>query len=190
MSGCSRRSRTQRRGGFIAYHDRPPARNQPKITILIPTFNHAHILAEWLDSIPDQTLAAVRILVVNDSSTAHTREILDIYEGKIDYLETPKVGKNSAINKVLEKTIRVYLWIFDDDDVALPEALERLVEPLQKGSDYGFSYCHPPASLEGTDSTKGMLKNTILVLFRKVGEKYLKLGLAEVSREDVWRGPG
>lgn len=116
------------------------AESHPKITVLIPTFNRAHFLEECLDSILAQTLSATQILVVNDSSTDHTRDVLRPYLEKIDYLETPQVGKPSAINRGLERTVGDYVWIFDDDDVAVPDALERLVEPLEKTPEYGFSY--------------------------------------------------
>ncbi|OHB67943.1 MAG: hypothetical protein A2Y77_17345 [Planctomycetes bacterium RBG_13_62_9] len=55
-------------------------------------------------------------------------------------METAQVGKPAAINAGLEKVAGDYLWIFDDDDVALPEALDRLVEPLERHPEHGFSY--------------------------------------------------
>ena len=44
----------------------------PQITILVPTFNRAHFIAECLDSLLNQTLAASQIIVVNDGSEDHT----------------------------------------------------------------------------------------------------------------------
>ncbi len=112
----------------------------PSITVLVPTFNRGHFLAECLDSLLSQTLPAIQILVVNDGCTDHTQKVLKPYQNKIEVLETAQIGKPSAINAGLEKVRGEYLWIFDDDDVALTDALERFVRPLENDSQCGFSY--------------------------------------------------
>jgi glycosyltransferase involved in cell wall biosynthesis len=108
----------------------------PTITVVVPTFNRADFLAECLDSLLAQTLAASQIVVVNDGSTDDTCRVLGPYMDEIEYFETPHVGKPSAIKRATGE----YLWIFDDDDVALPDAHERLVKPLEEHPEYGFSY--------------------------------------------------
>ena len=110
------------------------------ITVLIPTFNRAKYIGECLDSIFSQTMPATQIIVVDDGSSDNTKEILKPYMGEIEYLYLYQKGKPSAINYGLSRVSGDYLWIFDDDDVALPNALERFVTPLEKYSDYAFSF--------------------------------------------------
>ena len=112
----------------------------PTVTVLVPTYNREDFLAECLDSILSQTLAPSQIIVINDGSTDHTLEVLEPYRDRIEYIETPQLGKPAAINAGLERVTGEYLWIFDDDDVALPEALARFVEPLENHPEHGFSY--------------------------------------------------
>ena len=112
----------------------------PKITVLIPTFNRAAYLAESLDSILVQTLPPAQLIVVDDGSTDDTRSVCDAYRSKIEYLQLNQLGKSSAINYGLKKASGDYIWIFDDDDVAFPDALKRFVEPLENGPEFGFSY--------------------------------------------------
>lgn len=112
----------------------------PKITVIIPTFNRAEYLAECLDSIIAQTLPAHQIIVINDGSTDHTVKVIENYLKSVEYFETGQLGKSCAINYGLERTSGEYIWIFDDDDVALPDVLERFVEPLEGHPEYGFSY--------------------------------------------------
>jgi len=112
----------------------------PKITVLIPTFNRSVFLTECLESVLTQTLAPTQIIVVNDGSTDNTLDILKPYRDRIDYIEINQSGKSIAINTGLEKVLGNYLWIFDDDDVALPDALERFVQPLLTQPQCGFSY--------------------------------------------------
>jgi glycosyltransferase involved in cell wall biosynthesis len=112
----------------------------PQITILVPTFNRAHFIAECLDSLLNQTLAASQIIVVNDGSEDHTLSVVMPYMDRIEYYETNQLGKPSAINCGLQKVSGDYLWIFDDDDVAMPNALMRFVSPLEEHSCYDFSF--------------------------------------------------
>lgn len=111
-----------------------------KVSVLIPTFNRADYLGECLDSILNQTLPAIQIIVINDGSVDHTRAICEAYKDSIEYLELNQLGKSCAINYGLDHVSGDYVWIFDDDDVALPDALERFVEPLKNNTEYGFSY--------------------------------------------------
>jgi glycosyltransferase involved in cell wall biosynthesis len=113
----------------------------PTISVLIPTYNRTEYLAECLDSIIAQTLPATQIIVVNDGASEHTRHALEPYMKKIDYWENDKLFSTSkAINHGLQRVTGQYLWIFDDDDVALPDALERLVDPLERQPELNFSF--------------------------------------------------
>ncbi len=126
-----------------------------KITVLIPTFNRAQYLKSCLDSILNQTLPASEIIVVNDGSTDNTLNILEPYMKRIKYLESNQLGKPGAINRGLDEETRDYIWIFDDDDVALPDALERLVEPLENHPEYDFSYSSFFYTANGKDHQLG-----------------------------------
>jgi glycosyltransferase involved in cell wall biosynthesis len=118
----------------------PPPGMSPKVSVIIPTFNRAEYLAECLDSILHQTLRPFQVIVVNDGSSDRTREVLKPYLSAIDFIETHHGGKPAALNKGLEIVSGDYVWIFDDDDIALPDALERFVAPLESNPRYGFSY--------------------------------------------------
>ncbi len=116
------------------------SQTSPKITVLIPTFNRENYLLQCLDSILAQTLQPYQIIVVNDGSSDNTREAIKPYLPQIDYTEIEHQGKSAAMNCGLEMTKGDYLWIFDDDDVALPDALERFVTPLEEYPEYDFSF--------------------------------------------------
>ncbi len=107
---------------------------------MIPTFNRAKYLGECLESILNQTLEPAQVLIVNDGSTDDTASVLESYRGRVQVLLTNQLGKAGALNHGLRAVEGDYLWIFDDDDVALPDALERLARPLEENPEYGFSY--------------------------------------------------
>ena len=108
--------------------------------MLIPTFNRADFLSECIDSILTQSLTPSQVLVVNDGSTDRTQQVLDAYGNDVEIVEEAHKGKPAALNAGLPVVTGEYLWIFDDDDVALPDAVERFVEPLEASPEYGFTY--------------------------------------------------
>lgn len=110
-------------------------------TVLIATYNRAGYIAEAVDSILAQTLPPAQIIVVDDGCTDGTAEILAGYGDHIDVLRQANSGKSSAINAALSHVRGDYLWIFDDDDLALPKALEIFAGAFRNHPDAGFIYC-------------------------------------------------
>jgi glycosyltransferase involved in cell wall biosynthesis len=126
--------------------------SQPSVTVVVPSFNRADLIGECLDSLLGQTLPAIQILVVDDGSTDETPAVLARYGAPIEVLRIPHGGKPHALNAALPHVRGEYLWIFDDDDVALPDALARLVAPLEAHPEHGFSYstyAHTPSAPDG-----------------------------------------
>jgi len=114
--------------------------SNPMVTIIVPTFNRARYLPECLESLLAQTLPANEIIVVNDGSTDDTASAVNPYLDRIEYIEKENGGKSSALNLVMPGIQSDYVWIFDDDDVALPNALETHVAALEANPDAGFTY--------------------------------------------------
>src|SRR5262245_55635717 len=107
----------------------------PRITVVVPTYDRAHYLGESLDSVLAQTLPAAEVIVVNDGSTDRTEEVLARFGDRLQVLRTPQGGKSVAVNAALAVAKGEYVWILDDDDVAMPDALERLVAPLESAPE-------------------------------------------------------
>lgn len=113
---------------------------EPTVSVIVPTFNRAGFLAECLDSVLSQTLPPTQVIVINDGSTDETRQIIKLYDGRVEHIEKANGGKSSALNVGMSRVTGNYVWIMDDDDVALPDALERHLEILQKRPELGFTY--------------------------------------------------
>ena len=113
----------------------------PRVSVIVPTFNRSPYLGECLESLLAQTLPPAQVIVVNDASTDATRAVLEPFLDRIEYIETPsQLGKPGAVNLGLERVTGDYVWVFDDDDVALPCALERFTAPLERQPECGFSW--------------------------------------------------
>ncbi|KCZ83917.1 glycosyltransferase [Hyphomonas jannaschiana] len=110
------------------------------VTVLIPTFNRAHLLVETLDSILAQTRRPDEIIVINDGSTDDTLARLEPYRDDIKILNQDNAGKSAALNKALSVAKGDLIWVFDDDDIAEPDALETLLGLLKANPDADFAY--------------------------------------------------
>ena len=111
-----------------------------RVSVLVPTYNRARFLPASLDSILSQTLAPTEVIVIDDGCTDETPEIVRRYGDRLVYLPKPNGGKSTALNLGLQHVRGDYVWIMDDDDIALPHALERLVAPLEADQGLGMSF--------------------------------------------------
>ncbi|SDW84109.1 glycosyltransferase family 2 protein [Aequorivita viscosa] len=116
----------------------------PLVSIIIPTFNRAHLIGETLDSVLAQTYQNWECIVVDDGSTDDTEEVVQKYL-KLDkrfkfYLRpnTHSPGGNGARNYGFKMCQGDYVIWFDSDDLMLPEKLQLQLDALI-GSEYDFS---------------------------------------------------
>ncbi|MCC1484911.1 glycosyltransferase family 2 protein [Winogradskyella immobilis] len=104
-------------------------KEQPLVSIIIPTYNRAHLIGETLDSILAQTYTNWECIVVDDDSTDHTDKVLAKYcvkDTRFQYFHRPKdrlPGGNAARNYGFELSKGYYIQWFDDDDIMLPNYL-------------------------------------------------------------------
>jgi GT2 family glycosyltransferase len=110
------------------------------VSVLVPTFNRANYIAECLDSLLAQTMPAVEIVVIDDGSEDGTAELLQSYGERIRYIRKENGGKPTAVNLGLSLAQGDLIWIFDDDDVALPTAIADRVQTLRAQPDAGFVF--------------------------------------------------
>jgi glycosyltransferase involved in cell wall biosynthesis len=113
---------------------------RPKVSVLLCTYNRERFIAESLESVFAQTVPPSQVIVINDGSTDHTTAALEPFRQRIEYLESDNHGKASALNLGMAKVTGEYVWIMDDDDVAMSDALERHVALLESRPELGWTY--------------------------------------------------
>src|ERR1043165_8653356 len=109
--------------------------SDPRISVVIPTYNSAPFLPETLDSVFAQTYPAHEVIVVDDGSTDNTEEVLRAYAGRITYVKQANAGVSSARNAAIERATGNWFALLDSDDIWKPQKLERQVNFL-RGGDY------------------------------------------------------
>ncbi|MFC1510446.1 glycosyltransferase [Candidatus Omnitrophota bacterium] len=110
----------------------------PKVSIIIPTYNRAHYVCVSIDSALSQTFTALEIIVVDDGSTDNTREVVKKYGDKIQYIYQDNMGPPGAMNTGIRHAKGEYYLILGDDDELMPDIIQRHVEVLEKNRDLAF----------------------------------------------------
>lgn len=96
----------------------------PFFSIIIPTFNRAHIIEKTISSLLNQTFLDYEIIVIDDGSTDNTKEVLMPYISEnFHYLWQENAERNVARNNGTKHAKGKYINWFDSDDIALPNHL-------------------------------------------------------------------
>ncbi|WP_179315800.1 glycosyltransferase family 2 protein [Winogradskyella undariae] len=121
----------------------------PLVSIIIPTFNRAHLIGETLDSVLGQTYQNWECIVVDDGSTDATDELLSEYcnrDTRFQYYHRAKsfkAGGNGARNYGLELSKGEYIQWFDSDDLMMPNKIElSYTEMITKNNELVISNFH------------------------------------------------
>ena len=156
----------------------------PLVSIIIPTYNRAHLIGETLDSIIGQTYRNWECIVVDDGSNDDTEALMKTYyekDERIQYYHRPEgflPGGNGARNFGFMISKGEYVQWFDSDDLMVDEKIKTQVqEALKKKVDLvisNFSFLNsntPPQKLFLTDLLKFHIAegtiNTPMCFFKK-----------------------
>lgn len=108
---------------------------RPRVSLITPTYNQAHYLAETLDSVLAQTLRSLEYRVIDDGSSDDTPAVLARYADRVDARRQPNQGQVRTLNAAWQSATGDYLAYLSSDDLLLPQALERLVAELDANPD-------------------------------------------------------
>lgn len=108
------------------------------IDILLSTYNGEDFLREQLDSILSQNEHSWRLLIRDDASSDATVEVIKEYCEKhpdtitfITDSETSPLGPAQSFNRLLNKSKAPYVMFSDQDDVWLPEKIEKMLSVMK-----------------------------------------------------------
>lgn len=102
----------------------------PKVSIIVPVYNTEKYLHKCLDSLVNQTLDDIEIVIVNDGSKDSSPEIIkeymDKYPGKFNYASQENSGQAVARNKGVLMATGDFIGFLDSDDAAKPDMFEKM----------------------------------------------------------------
>lgn len=112
-----------------------------KVSIIIPVYNTEKYLADCLDSVLNQTLKELEILLINDGSTDSSLKIMeqyrDNYPDQIRLYSKENGGQATARNMAIPLCRGEYIGFVDSDDYIEPEMYEKMyAKAKETDADY------------------------------------------------------
>lgn len=113
-----------------------------RISVAIAAYNAAEYLREAISSVLGQTLQPFEIVVVDDGSSDHTRDVCESFGDRVRYLYQQNdgtAGIGARWKSILESQSD-WIALLDHDDRWLPEKLEKQVAALREFPDSGVVF--------------------------------------------------
>jgi len=108
--------------------------NTPSVSVVISTYNRAHLVERAIRSVLNQTYRDFELIVVDDASSDNTREVVDNFHNeRIRYMRhDDNKGAPEARNTGIKNAGGRYIAFLDDDDEWLPNKLEKQVAKMEE----------------------------------------------------------
>lgn len=108
---------------------------EPKVSVIVPNYNHATYLAERLGSVLGQTYTNVEVIILDDCSTDNSREIIERYRAneKVAHIVYNSTNSGSTFRqwqKGIAYATGEFIWIAESDDYCELNFLEILVNGM------------------------------------------------------------
>jgi len=112
--------------------------SEPKISVIIPTYNQSECLKEAIESVLNQTYKNIEIIVIDDGSTDNTLGVVGSFDNKIVCIQQKNKGASSARNIGIKKANGEYLAFLDSDDMWIKNKLEKQIDFIKKNPEIGL----------------------------------------------------
>ena len=117
--------------------------SDPLVSVVIPTFNRAHYVADAIDSCLAQTYGNLEIIVVDDGSTDGTEDALrENYGDRIRLLAQDNQGPGIARNRGIAAARGEYIHFLDADDRLHHEKIRIAVDAFRRHPDIAVIYTY------------------------------------------------
>jgi glycosyltransferase involved in cell wall biosynthesis len=142
-----------------------PTENQPTVSIILPTYNRAHLISRAIDSILRQSYTNFELIVIDDASEDGTGEVVRSFEDtRLKYVRlSENRGGPAARNVGIGIARGEYVAFQDSDDEWLPSKLALQVDAIRRAS--------PRAGVVYTSFLRVDGENEEIVRYRRVAKR-------------------
>ena len=103
----------------------------PKVTVVIPNFNHGRYIGEAIDHVVRQTFRDWELIVADDGSTDDSMDVLSRYQPRVKIIRSAHKGPAAARNRAIEATDSEYIAFMDADDLCEAGKFELQIRRLE-----------------------------------------------------------
>lgn len=114
----------------------------PAVSIVLPTYNRAHVLPLAIRSVLDQDFRDLELIIVNDNASDNTEEVVKSFDDpRIRYYRNdPNLRLPRTLNRGFSLARGQYLTWTSDDNMFAPAAIGTMVKVLESGeADFVFT---------------------------------------------------
>jgi len=146
---------------------------QPVVSVIIPTYNRANWLKKSVQSVLDQTLNNIEIIIINNYSIDDTLETINAFnDNRIRIINFKNEGIIArSRNQGIIQSSGKYIAFLDDDDLWCPDKLELQVNYIESHPEFDLVYSDA-LIIDGNENRKDLLINPNLA---KEGDIFLDL---------------
>lgn len=117
---------------------------KPTVSVIIPTYNRMHYVANAVNSVLGQTFRDLEVIVVDDGSIDDTQALIERIAANapapVRYVKKPNGGCASARNLGVTHSSGEFIMFLDSDDQFMPDAVESLLGTLRdRDADFVYS---------------------------------------------------
>lgn len=111
----------------------------PRISVVIPSYNHSRFIGEAIRSVLDQTWQDLELIVVDDASSDDSAQVLaGVRDPRFSFVVLPEnLGAPAAMNEGVRRASGEFVAVMGSDDMMAPDRLERQLQPLVERPEVG-----------------------------------------------------
>jgi glycosyltransferase involved in cell wall biosynthesis len=132
----------------------------PEISVLIPSYNHAHYLTHAVRSVISQSFSDWEAIIIDDGSTDDTQKVAAQFDDpRIRYIYQENQGLSAARNTGIRESNSDIIALLDADDIWTKDYLDTMMASLGNQTEVvavysGFQYIDESGKEVGFPSTK------------------------------------
>ena len=103
----------------------------PKVSVIMPVYNTGNYVEEAVNSIINQTLSDIEIIIVNDGSTDNSLQVVERIastDNRVQVYSQKNGGQSVARNVAMGYARGEYIYFMDSDDWLEPQALQECLD--------------------------------------------------------------
>jgi glycosyltransferase involved in cell wall biosynthesis len=163
----------------------------PKVSVIIPNYNHSRFLEKRIQSVLNQTYQDFEVIYLDDASTDNSHEVFAKFAGdkriRTIYNQANSGSPFKQWNKGMREANGEYVWVAESDDYADQRLLAELVARLDKYPTVGIAYCQSWKVDENDKILSSMLERTVDLDKQRWKQDFVNSGKDECGRYLIFK---
>jgi len=107
-------------------------KNNPLVTVIIPSYNHEKFVTKAIESVVKQTYKNIELIVIDDGSKDHSvKKILELKKWyPFKFIARENKGLANTLNQAIKLAKGLYITVLASDDYYLPKRIQHAIKHL------------------------------------------------------------